>query len=142
MSAAIELRAILNKDIESIKKQMARRCCRAANELRNASVRVLGGSRGGKRHRVPGTDAYYTASSPGEPPAARTGTFMKSWQPSAHISGNSFISRIESNVNVNGHNLGAILEYGTSKMAARPHHEKIQQMALPKIIKIYEEPYL
>ncbi len=142
MSASIDLQAILNRDIEKMKRQLARRCVLAANELRNASVHVLGGSRGGRSYRVPGTGQYYTASSPGEPPAARTGTFMKSWQPSAHISGNSFISRIESNVNVNGHNLGAILEYGTSKMAPRPHHEKIQQMALPKIIKIYQKPYL
>ncbi len=141
MSAAVELRVILDKSVRNIKQQMARRCYLSANELRNASVRILGGSRGGKRYRVPGTGQYYTASAPGEPPAARSGTFMKSWQPSVQISSNSFLSRIESNVNVNGHNLGAILEYGTCKMAPRPHHEKIQQMALPKIIEIYKKPY-
>ncbi len=141
MSASVELRAVIDQCVRDIKQQMERRCYRAANELRNASLVVLAGNRGGRRYRVPGTEQYYTASSPGEPPAARTGTFMKSWQPTTQISGNSFISRIESNVNVNGHNLGAILEYGTCKMAPRPHHEKIQQMALPKIRAIYEEPY-
>ncbi len=141
MSAAVELRVILDNSVRNIKQQMTRRCYRAANELRNASVHVLGGSRSGRSYLVPGTGQHYTASAPGEPPAARTGTFMKSWKPTIQTSGNSFISRIESNVNVNGHNLGTILEYGTSRMAPRPHHEKIQQMALPKIIKIYEEPY-
>ncbi len=141
MSAAIEFRAILNKDINSIKRQMASRCHRSANALRNAALDVLKGSRGGKRHRVPGTRKYYNASAPGSPPAVRTGTFRNSWQPTAICDGTSFISRIETNVNVNGHNLGAILEYGTSKMAPRPHHDRIREKALPKIREIYSEPY-
>jgi len=141
MSAAIEFRAILNKDIESIKQQMTSRCYRSANALRNAALDVLKGSRSGKSHRVPGTRKYYTASKPGSPPAVRTGTFRNSWQPSAICDGVSFISRIESNVNVNGYNLGALLEYGTSKMAARPHHDRIREKALPKIMEIYSEPY-
>lgn len=136
MSAAIELRVILDRDVRNIKQQMARRCSLAANELRNASVEVL-------RHAGSGRVYHgHVASAPGEPPAPDSGTFMKSWKPTIHISDNSYISRIESNVNVNGHNLGAILEYGTCKMAPRPHHEKIQQMALPKIRAIYEKPYL
>ncbi len=141
MSAAIEFRAILNKDINSIKRQMQSRCYRSANALRNAALDVLKGSRGGNKHRVPGTRRYYNASKSGEPPAVRTGTFRNSWQPTAICDGVSFISRIETNVNVNGHNLGAILEYGTSKMAPRPHHDKIREKALPKIREIYSEPY-
>jgi len=163
MSAAIEFRAILNKDINSIKRQMASRCSRAANALRNASMEVLSSTRAGRVYKMPGTHGkrrskatkalmgeyghklkggqLYRASAPGEPPAARSGTFMKSWQPSTICDGTSFISRIETNVNVNGHNLGAILEYGTRKMAPRPHHDKIREKALPKIREIYSEPY-
>ncbi len=136
MSASVELRAVLDQCVRDIKQQMASRCYRAANELKNASIEVL-------RHAGSGRVYHgHVASAPGEPPAPDTGTFMKSWQPTTQTTGNSFISRIESNVNVGrGHNLGEILEYGTSKMAPRPHHERIQQMALPKIRAIYEEPY-
>ncbi len=140
--AEISLRAILDRDIAKIKRQMASRCHRGANELRNAAVKVLGQQGSGRQYYVPGTSTLYTASAPGQPPAARTGTFKNSWQSSTQCDGVSFISRIESNVNVNGYNLGELLENGTSRMAPRPHHEKIKELALPKIVSIYSEPYL
>ena len=37
--------------------------------------------------------------------------------------------------------LGEILEEGTSRMAPRPHHEKILKHAEPKIVRIYSAPY-
>lgn len=140
-----------------VKQEMERRSYLAANELRNAALLVLRGQRSGRRYKVPGTfrrqrdkvtgkmrnGRYYTASAPGEPPAVRTGTFRNSWQPSAHKVFGSYISRIESDARTdNGrHNLGEILENGTSRMAPRPHHDLIQKKAEPKIVKIYEEPY-
>ncbi len=163
MSAAIEFRAILNKDINSIKRQMASRCSRSANALRNAALDVLKGTRSGRVYKIPGTHGkrrskatkalteeyghklkggqLYRASAPGEPPASRLDKFRPSWQPTTICDGTSFISRIETNMNVNGHNLGAILEYGTSKMAPRPHHDRIREKALPKIREIYSETY-
>ncbi len=163
MSAAIEFRAILNKDINSIKRQMVSRCSRAANELRNASIEILRHAGSGRVYKLSGTHGkrrskatkalmseyghklkggqLYRASAPGEPPALRFGKFYKSWQPTTICDGTSFISRIETNVNVNGHNLGGLLEHGTSKMAPRPHHDKIREKALPKIREIYSEPY-
>ena len=42
---------------------------------------------------------------------------------------------------VNGYYLGEILEDGTGKMAPRPHHDKIKQKALRKVVRIYREPY-
>ena len=55
----------------------------------------------------------------------------------------SYISRIESEATTdNGkYNLGEILEDGTSRMAPRPHHDRILEKAEPKIVKIYDEPY-
>lgn len=142
----------------SIQHQMAGRSYRAANELRNSALIVLRGQRSGRRYKIPGTHRlqmdkvtgkkrhgrYYTASAPGEPPAVRTGNFRNSWQATARgpIFG-SYISRIESDATTdNGrHNLGQILENGTSRMAPRPYHDRIQEHAEPKIVKIYEEPY-
>lgn len=136
---------------------MEKRSYTAANELRNAALNVLRGQRSGKRYKVPGTyrrqrdktdgkmkrGRYYTASAPGEPPAVRTGAFRNSWQPTACIVFGSYVSRIESDIRTeNGqHTLGQVLEEGTSRMAPRPHQDRILEKAEPKIVKIYSEPY-
>ena len=145
----------------SIKHQMASRGHRAANELRNASQIILRGQRSGRRYKVPGTyrrqrdkttgrmrsGRYYTASAPGEPPAVRTGTFRAGWHPITYAGGGTgnyhVVSKIRNTTKTdNGrYMLATILEEGTSKMAPRPHHEKIQEKALPKIKRIYSEPY-
>lgn len=138
--------------VGKIKKQMESRSYRAANELRNSALLVLRGQRSGRRYKVPGTyrrqrdktsgkmrnGRYYTASAPGEPPANRTGVFRNAWQPTARVESDSYISRIENDVPY-----AEWLEDGTpgGKMAPRPHHERIQEHAEPKIVKIYKEPY-
>lgn len=140
-----------------VKQQMERRSYLAANELRNSALMVLRGQRSGRRYKVPGTfrrqrdkvtgkmrnGRYYTASAPGEPPAVRTGTFRLSWQPEARVVMGSYISRISSDARTdNGqHTLGEILENGTSRMAPRPHHDRILQHAEKNIQRIYEQPY-
>lgn len=152
-----------NSISDSIKHQMASRSYRAANELRNASQLVLRGQRNGRRYIVPGTGRMtyykrthtakitykrYTASAPGEPPAVRTGAFRMSWHPKMYIDYTSgsyaVVSQVESTQRTdNGrYLLGEILEEGTGRMAPRPHHQKIQQKALPNIMKIYNEPYV
>lgn len=127
-----------------IKHEMESRSYVAANELRNAELLVLRGQRGGRIYTVPGTKAKYQASAPGQPPAVRTGVFRLSWQPSAHVVFGSYISRIESDVQVGSkrmYNLGELLEGGTSKMAPRPHQDKILETAEPNIVKIYARDY-
>ena len=147
----------VNEITDEIDRQMMGRTYRAANELRNSALLVLRGSRSGRRYKVPGTyrrqrdkvdgkikrGRYYTASAPGEPPAVRTGTFRMSWQPTAHRIFGNYISRIESDATTdNGrHNLGEILENGTSRMAPRPHHDSILDHAEPRIRKIYEKDF-
>lgn len=141
----------------TIKHEMESRAWRAALELRNSSQLILRGQRSGRRYKVPGTfkrqtdqtdgkkknGRYYTASAPGEPPAVRTGTFRNSWQPTSHVEAERYVSKIESDVMTeNGkHNLGEILEKGTSRMAPRPHHDRILQHAERSIVRIYDENY-
>lgn len=148
---------------EKITQGMKSRAYRVSNELRNASQDVLRGQRSGREYIVPGTGRVkynkrnktatisyrrYRASSPGEPPAVRTGTFRESWQTKNESTGSgdslSVKAMIESNARTdNGkYVLGVILEDGTGKMAPRPYKEKIQQKALPKALRIYKEPYL
>lgn len=147
---------------DKITRGMKSRAYRAANELRNASQIVLRGQRSGRRYNVPGTGRVkynkrdhtatityrkYTASAPGEAPAVRTGVFRASWQPRTESEGVgdnlSVRAMIESSVRTdNGkYLLGEVLEDGTGRMAPRPYKEAIQEKAMPKILKIYKEPY-
>lgn len=149
------LSQVTNDIIEHIQNEMEGRAYEASNELRNAALLVLRGQRGGRRYKVPGTyrrqrdkatgkmknGRYYTASAPGEPPAVRTGAFRMSWQPKTYVGFGAYISRIETDLTVNGYNLGELLENGTSKMAPRPHHDKILEKAKGPIMKIYSAPY-
>lgn len=151
-----EIAEQVNSDV---KHQLESRTYRASNELRNAALNVLRGQRSGRRYKVPGTyrrqkdktdgkikrGRYYTASAPGEPPAVRTGTFRLSWQPEPRCSDyyNTYWARIASDATTDDgtHTLGRILEEGTSRMAPRPHHDRILERAEPKIVRIYNEPY-
>lgn len=139
----VQFNQAIDEVVDNIQTQMEARSVKAANELRNAALEVLRGQRGGRRYRVPGTKRYYSASSPGEPPAARTGLFRISWQPSANVVFGSYISRIESDRRTdNGrYTLGQLLEDGTSRMAPRPHHDRILEKAEPGITRIYSAPY-
>lgn len=164
VNVSAEIESFVKEVNEKITQGMKSRGYRASNELRNASQEILRGGRGGRRYNVPGTGRVryykrakkakityrqYTASAPGEPPAVRTGAFRASWQPKTEITGGgdslSVKSSIESNVRTNNGRfvLGQIMEEGTpgGKIAPRPHQEKIQKKALPKIKKIYSEPY-
>lgn len=128
---------------DDIERQMMSRAYQAAQALKKAELQVLRGQGGGRRYRVSGTGASYTASAPGQPPAVRTGAYRSSYAPrSEQKSGNVYRSLIESGLSVNGWNLGNLLENGTSKMAPRPHDERIIQKALPEISRIYNRPFM
>lgn len=134
---------IVEQYVNHIKHQMKSRSYRVANEMRSESIKVLGGQRSGRRYRNPYTRAYYTASAPGEPPASRTSTFRRSWQPKSYVDGDNVHSVIESSVTTENKKyvLGEILEEGTSKMAPRPYKQRILEKARKQALRIYEEPY-
>lgn len=132
--------------MESIKSQVISRGYRVSNQIRNAVMRTLKGQGHGRVYRVPGSmGAYYTASAPGEVLAVRTGAYRASWKPRTEItpsgSGVTVNSICESEHEVNGYVLGALLEDGTSKMTPRPHVEKITKQTEKTAMKIYKEPY-
>lgn len=143
-SASLQLEYELKKITEGIAQQMASRGTRAANQLMNAKNETLRGTGSGRTYRIPNTGGYYTASAPGEVPASRTGNYRARWDMKSYTSGKEVHSEIESKVTTDngGYVLGTLLEEGTSKMAPRPHQEKILEKAKPNILKIYAEPYV
>ena len=142
------LRARTNELMEDISTEFKSRGFRAANELRNAELLVLRGQRSGRRYKVPGTGRSYQASAPGEPPAVRTGSYRNSFSRRTYAEGSTdnvvkVHAIIESRITIpNGSNLGNLLEGGTSRMAPRPHKEKIIEKAKPNIQRIYQSKYI
>lgn len=140
--------------LKGVEKEVATRAYRASNELRNASVIVLRGTRTGRIYKMPTTNATdkertinatYRASAPGESPAVRTGGFRNSWGTHIHVEkvGVHFkaVSGIESKQKVGRYLLGDILEEGTANMLPRPYKEKVIERALPKVKEIYSKSY-
>ena len=130
---------------KGLQGEVSQRTYRASNELRNASLYVLRGTRSGKVYRVPNTGKTYKASAPGEPPAVRTGAFRLSWGTHVHMEKNGThfraVAAIESKERAGGRLLGEMLENGAGRMKPRPYKQKVVDRALPKIKEIYKKPY-
>ena len=133
---------MIQTTLKGVEQEVAVRAYRASNELRNASLHVLRGQRGGRRYRIPFTKRTYAASAPGEPPAVRTGVFRLSWGTHVRVerSGKNFraVSSIESNVRAGNRPLGDILEKGTSRMKPRPYKQAVVDRAMPRIKELYK----
>lgn len=98
---------------------------------------TLSGSRSGRTYTVPGTSRTYTASSPGEAPAARMGELRKT------IKG--FVKRENRNIiGVVGTELdyGAFLQVGTRTIAPRPWLDVAFRAAWDKVVAIWSRPWL
>lgn len=147
--------------VEEVGLEVERRVFKASNELTNATALVFRGNKSGRIYTLPGssgkkynkktkkytfTRKTYRASAPGETPAIRTGVFRAAWKRGHFIDGREGFKRIvhattENKINVNGYNLGQILEEGTERMAKRPYKQKVIDIAKPGIMKIYSKPY-
>ena len=116
LGAAIgAIRIAATKEVELTKQEARSRMPRAANQLRNAELRILRGP---------------SPSAPGGTPGVRSGNLRRNWT----MFHSDEIFGIESGMEYAGY-----LEHGTRKMAARPFVEKIKTDAMPKIKAIFEE---
>lgn len=145
MNISIDVSRLVNTAVDDIKAQLHSRAFRAAQELRTAELEVLRGQRSGRRYKTATSGhkmrngkigyRYYTASAPGEPPAARStsGGLRGSFR-AVIIDG--ITPAIETNKIY-----APYLEEGTSKMAPRPYKERVIEKAMPGIEAIYAEPF-
>lgn len=133
----------VKKEIETIGRKVQTKSFQASNILKKHELQILGrkgGVRSGRRYSRTGFKTKYTASAPGEPPARRSSNLRGSWRTMRGTSsigtGGAFSATagIETNCHYAGY-----LEDGTSKMAARPHHDKIIESATPEIKTLFSD---
>lgn len=136
MSFKIDIVGVVKGAVNQVNAELPARAAAAANELRNASLEVLRGQRGGRTYRT-SAGGSYTASAPGEPPAVRSGTLYKSWRP-VQYGTNGQNPAIESNVPYAGY-----MEHGTpgGMIKPRPFEGPIIELAKPKVESIYANPF-
>lgn len=132
MLISINLSSIASQAVSQIEAELPTRAMQAAHILKNSSQEILGHEGGGRTYRKPAGGSY-GASAPGNPPAMRTGTLMRSWRPMVFGAYNPGLE--------GGTPYAGYLEEGTSKMAARPFVDKIVETAEPEITAIYNAPY-
>jgi HK97 gp10 family phage protein len=101
--------------------------------IRNELLKLLSGQRTGRLYKVAGTKKkYYRASSPSEPPASRLGHLRASYQYKVLGTGYKAKGYVGSELEY-----AHYLEYGTYKMAPRPHLQPAMMNSKPKIEKLF-----
>lgn len=119
-----EAAAVLREEVkfrkEDTRRQRDSKLVHASNALRNAEIEVLSGNP--------------SPSAPGALPGTVSGTLMRSWTPHQSCGGDTGVFGITCGASYAGY-----LEDGTSKMAARPFVDKIQEAALPEIMSIFSQ---
>ena len=113
-AAAAEFAQYVRWEVDKVRTEVRGACMEGAKELRNAALQVL---------------ANQSPSPPGSPPGVRSGNLRRNW---TMESGGEDLIAIRSGMIYSG-----FLEYGTSKMAARPYVDKVKETAEPKIVEIF-----
>lgn len=127
----VTLKRNTHKVISKIDSVATQRMYAAANEVRNETLKTLSGSRTGRTYRVPGTQTYYVASAPGEPPAVQTGQLRNSIDTNVYSEGRSVKGEVGTKLMK-----GLWLEKGTSKIKPRPWLEPSFDKSLERVREI------
>lgn len=116
MGMNVSYESNFDEAISAIKSGMQKGVENATEESNSILKDKLSGQGSGRTYQIPGTNQTYTASSPGEPPAERTGELKESYEYMINPLGDTITGYLGTNNEV-----AKMLEFGTSKMAARPH---------------------
>ncbi|MFW5855780.1 MAG: HK97-gp10 family putative phage morphogenesis protein [Bacillota bacterium] len=73
MGIEMKINSKVNEVMKKIDSEQKKRAKKAGLEAESDVKEKLTGDRSGRTYKIPGTNKTYTASSPGEPPAQRTG---------------------------------------------------------------------
>lgn len=131
MGIEVEFTERFGEVAKKIAKTSEDRMLEAVFEVRNTVLETLSGTRTGRVYRVPGTMKEYTASSPGQPPAVQLGDLKKSVKGGVEKEGKDVVGFVGSELPK-----ASMLEYGTSRMAARPWLRLSFEKSLDKVKEI------
>ena len=135
------IEVVFTENISGVMKKVdetaSKRMLEAVNAVRNVTLETLSGSRSGRVYRVPGTKKTYQASAPGEAPAQQLGDLRKSVTGGLEKEGRNIIGYVGT-----GLDYGPMLEYGTSKMAARPWLRISFEKSLTEVRHIFTRRWL
>lgn len=117
--------------VKSIEHGAVKKMLEAVNVVRNTTLETLSGSRSGRVYKVPGTQREYMASSPGQPPAQRTGRLRQDVRTAVEAEKGTVTGMVGTDLDYGKH-----LEYGTRTIEPRPWLRISFEKALPKIKEI------
>lgn len=105
--------------LEHIPEEIEDRLLEAAIDIHREVTQSMGGERAGEQYKVPGTSRMHRASRPFETPAVMLGNLLQTYRFELRGRGWDAAGVVGSPLDYAEH-----LEYGTRKMAARPHLRK------------------
>ncbi len=123
----VKLKSRIPEANSKIKDTAYARMVKTVHAVRNETLLTLSGERTGRVYRVPGTQRFYIASAPGEPPAKATGRLRESVVGTVDYEGLNIVGYVgiregeqvpDSKVTVGDY--AKWLEYGTKRMEPRP----------------------
>jgi len=118
--------------IVKIKSTAMKLMLEAVDEVRNTTLDTLSGQRSGRIYKVPGTQRYYTASAPGEPPAQQLGDLRRSIKKEVTQDAETITGFVGTNLPK-----GPMLEFGTRHIAPRPWLRISFEKSLDKVKEIF-----
>jgi HK97 gp10 family phage protein len=136
MGAEIRLESHIAEFMKKAPEMAEKRMKEAVQEVRNNVLEKLSGERHGRTYTVPGTSRTYTASSPGEPPAQRTGELRQSISTEVDRTGGNIIGLVGTDKKY-----GLMLEKGTRDMAPRPWLQPSFEESEDEVIDIFSKPW-
>lgn len=131
MSSAADLEFEVKATVQEINAAAISRATRALNIMRNSILTVLSKNGSGRVYA-----GGRVASAPGETPAPQTGSLRRDWHGTKNVLSNGGGVRIILRQR-SDHFYQTFLEHGTRRMARRPHVDKIQNQAKPKIAALF-----
>jgi phage gpG-like protein len=122
--------------IQQIDDSIQKRMTAAVNVVKLEAIQLLSQQGTGRQYRVPGTkDTWYTASSPGMPPAVATGDLKRSID--VDVSDDGFIGEVGTSKDY-----GMMLQFGTRNILPRPWLDVAFNNSLYQIVNIFSTAWL
>ena len=121
---------------QQIDGEIKKRMTAAVQMVKKEAITVLSRAGTGRRYRVPGTkNTWYTASSPGEPPAVVTGDLKRSID--VDVSDDGYEGSVGTEIDY-----GMMLQFGTQTIRPRPWLDKAFFNKLNEIEAIFSQGWM